>query len=111
MPRAFQSDLFGGIQVAGNLIDRLEDILERYPEARDDYAAACARYWIEYDGLGELLGPLTEPFVKWFVSRAKSPKTLQNRIMEIQSRRSDLEARPEVEEARQRQAKAGPVVY
>ena len=109
MQRVMQADLFGGIQVAGNVVDKLTAILEDYPEARASYMTAIVLFWSEFDGLERVLGDRTEAFRAWFVERATSPKTLQNRVMEIQNERPDLEAPTDVERLRQRQAVQGPV--
>jgi hypothetical protein len=111
MARAIQQDLFGGTHVAGNLVDRLEYLLEEHPEAREDYMTGIVLYWLEFDGLQTILGDKADAFREWFMAHAKSPKTIQNRIMEIQNRRPDLEASRDVEQVRQRLARAGPIVH
>lgn len=111
MATALQRSLFGGeIAVGGTIVDKLTYILEEHPEARDDYMAAMFRYWQQFDGLGEVLGEKAEAFLEWFTSQATSVKTLQNRAMEIQRRRGDLDASSDVRKWRDRQAKAGPVM-
>ena len=102
-----QYDLFGGAVIAGNIVDRIEWLLETYPDARDDYTVLIIRYWLEFDGLADLVDE--EAILEWARQRVTAPKTLQNRAMEIQRRRPDLDARPEVREWRNRQAKAGVV--
>lgn len=126
MPIVMQQDLFGGVTATGSIVDRLEYILTEYPEARDSYKAAMARYWLEFDGLEAalknalidvlddrlvdvLLPGLTDEFVRWFTNHATSPKTLQNRAMELQSERDDLDATPNVRAWRDRQSRAGPI--
>jgi len=106
----FQLDFFGGTQVAGNIRDRMTYVLEKYPEACRDYRQAMFHYWIEFDGLADVLGDKLEDFRAWWAETAESVKTLQNRAMEIQNARPDLEAPPDVEEWRQKQSRAGPVV-
>jgi hypothetical protein len=105
-----QQDLFGGQIVAGNVVDKLTWLLEQHPEARASYKAAMFLYWLEFDGLAEVLDGKAEEFGAWLAEKATSPKTLQNRCMEIQNRRPDLEAPPEVAAWRERQARAGRVV-
>jgi len=108
MPYARQRTLFGGETVTGSIADKLEYILEEHPDARDDYRVAMVTYWAQFEGLDRVLGERLDAFRAWLVD-ATSPKTIQNRVMEIQNRRPDLEARSDVEELRQRQATAGPV--
>ena len=48
-------------------------------------------------------------FLACFIGCATSPKTLQNRCMEIQRRRPDRDADDDTREQRERQSKAGPV--
>ena len=88
---ALQSD-FGlagtGAQLFDNVVDRVRYILETYPDTRDSYQALMMRYWLEFDGLRDLL---TAPdkahvLIDWFTTRATSPKTLQNRAMEVKRR-------------------------
>lgn len=106
-----QNDLFGNEIVTGTVEDRITWILENYPATRNNYKRLIARYWLTFDGLGDFLGldALGTAFVQWASARATSPKTIQNRCMEIQNRRPDLEAQPEVEEWRQNQSRAGVV--
>lgn len=107
-----QQDLWGNKVVAGDVVDRIAHILEHNEDARNDYKVLMARYWIEFDGLDEFLGDLPAMragFLAWFVGLATSPKTLQNRCMEIQRRRPVLDADAGVREERQRQARMGPV--
>ena len=107
-----QQDLWGNKVVAGDVVDRIAHILEEHEDARDDYKVLMARYWMAFDGLDEFLGDLPamrSGFLAWFVGLATSPKTLQNRCMEIQKRRPGLDAAAEVREERQRMARQGPV--
>jgi hypothetical protein len=78
-----QTDFWGTESVAGNVVDRIDFLLETFPEARDSYMT--------------------------LIARATSPKTIQNRAMEIQRRKAHLDASPAVLKTRARQAKAGPV--
>jgi hypothetical protein len=48
-------------------------------------------------------------FLAWFTGCATSPKMLQNRCMEIQRRRPDLDADNDTRQQRERQSRAGPV--
>ena len=122
-----QASLFGDPPVvAGNIVDRLKAILAEHPEARDSYQAAMALYWVEFDGLdaalrkalaqtlpepqaGDLCEDLVDAFQEWFVRFATSPKTLQNRAMELQRQDPDLDATPDTRAWRDKQARAGPV--
>lgn len=106
-----QTDFWGNEVVAGNVVDRLDHLLETCPDTRESYMTLIARYWLTYDGLSALLAdPITdENFLAWFEQAATSPKTLQNRAMEIQRRKSHLDASPGVRKKRQAMATAGPV--
>jgi len=110
MSIVMQGSLFGKPVVSGNIRDKMRYILTAYPDARDDYKLACYLYWREFEGLREALGERAEAFREWFVHHATSPKTLQNRAMEVQRWHPELEASPQVEEQRQRQATQGPVL-
>jgi hypothetical protein len=109
MTTVMQQDLFGNAHVAGDVMDRIAYILEEYPETRNNYKALMARYWLLFDGLGELVDGQQDAFSNWFIGSATSPKTLQNRCMEIQRRRPDLDADNDTRQQRERQSKAGPV--
>lgn len=106
-----QTDFWGTESVAGNVVDRIDFLLETCPEARDSYMTLIARYWLQFDGLSALLaqGMSEKDFQVWFEFRATSPKTIQNRAMEIQRRKAHLDASPAVLKTRARQATAGPV--
>jgi hypothetical protein len=106
LPR--QPDFFGSVSVAGSIADKVQAVLEDHPEARNDYMLAMFYFWVEFEGLEEVLGDRVEDFRDWWL-KATSPKTLQNRCMEIQNRYHDLDADPQVERLRQAQSKAGPV--
>lgn len=125
MPIALQQTMFGPAVATGSVVDQLEYILTEHPEARDSYKRTMALYWLEFDGLEAALRQAltrelgTAPdglaeavgaaFAEWFVQFATSPKTLQNRAMELQSDRTDLDATPDVRAWRERQSRAGPV--
>jgi hypothetical protein len=106
-----QTDFWGNEVVAGNVVDRLTHLLETCPDTRESYMTLIARYWLTYDGLAAILALPMQPheFLAWFEQAATSPKTLQNRTMEIQRRRPHLDASPGVRKKRQAMAKAGPV--
>lgn len=106
-----QYDLFGGAVMAGSVQERIEYILENFPECRDDYHRLMCRYWLEFDGLKRLLGDKAaqDRFEKWFVETATRSKTLQNRCGESQHEHQELDASPEIRRLRDAQATAGPV--
>jgi hypothetical protein len=107
-PTAFQDDLWGKTHVAGDIVARITFLLETLPETRNDYKTLMAYYWLRFDGLESGLHD-AETFTKWFTTCATSPKTIQNRCMEVQSARPDLEADTATQKLRARQAKAGPI--
>jgi len=110
----YQFDLLGtphaARAIAANTItERVTYILEAYPDTRNSYKLLIARYWLEFDGLRQLLqkAPLTvSDFLQWIL-HATPAKSIQNRGMEAQNIRPDLEASPIIEQRRQRQAGAG----
>lgn len=104
-----QLAFMGKPKVVGDLIDRIEYILETYPETRGDYRALHYHYWMEFDGLRPVLRSGDHSrFAHWYRFRATSPKTLNNRCGEIQNRRPELEP-TEVREKRLKQSRQGPV--
>jgi hypothetical protein len=110
MSVTMQSSFLGKPMVSGNLRQKMAYVLQKYPEARNDYRLAMFYFWLEFEGLDDALGEKVDAFREWFVDRATSPKTLQNRTMEVQNRNPELDASPAVEEQRQRQSTAGPVL-
>jgi len=108
-PIVEQRDFFGGSIISGSVRDRLFAILKDDPFARDNYKRLIGLYWLEYDGLDSILGDRKERFLEWLETHATSPKTLQNRAMELQNDYAELEASPDIAELRERQAKAGPI--
>ena len=109
----YQLDLTGRPAVAGNIIDRITYLLRTYPDTRNNYKTLIARYWIEFDGLSDVLpasgNNLDVAFCDWMRCTATSPKTIQNRAMEIQSNHPDLDADPDTRRRRDRQARQGVV--
>jgi len=95
---------------SGNLRDKARYILTEYPEARESYKLAIYHFWMDFDGLDLILGNRAEAFKAWFEDRATSPQTLRNRCQEVQNWLPQLDASPEVEQQRQRQATQGPVL-
>lgn len=104
-----QQSMFGDPVVSGTISQRIEYLLDEHPEARDDYMRLLALFWLEFDGLAEVLEDKADRFVEWFVRSATSPKTLQNRCGEVQNENPDLEASKEIAELRMRQATQGPI--
>ena len=105
-----QRDLFGEVVFTGDTKDKIAHILEEYIDARDSYHAVMFYFWRDFDGLDGVLDPgALEDFRRWFVTKATSTKTLQNRAMECQRERSELDARADVRAWRDKQATAGVV--
>lgn len=104
-----QTRMFGEPTVIGDTSDKVTYILEKYPNTRNSYKMLMARYWLVFDGLDRLLrdDARQERFMDWFVAKATSPKTIQNRAGEIQNERPDLEASEQVAEWRGKQARKG----
>ena len=107
---ARQHDLFGGSAVAGDVVSAIRHILETDPGARDSYMEVIGQVWLMRDGLDNVL-PVEyhDPFLRWLRNGATSPKTIQNRAMELQRRYPELAASPETQALRQRQATQGVV--
>ena len=104
-----QQSMFGAPVVSGSISQRLEYLLSEHPEARDDYKAVMALFWLEFDGLADVLGDKADAFREWFVRSATSPKTIQNRCMEVQNDHPELEASKEIADLRLRQSTQGPI--
>lgn len=109
-------------QEAGDVVLHLRELLTYQPALRDDYKALVVAYWLAYDGLAAVLADIekaarayncqltaVDRFRAWFTARATSPKTIQNRAMEIQRAHPELDASPAVRAQRARQATQGPV--
>lgn len=102
---------------SGPLKDRIAWILEKHPEARDDHQLVHVLYWQYYDGLERVLNPVgdsdiedpLERFKWWYMNKARSPKTIQNRCMEVQRERPHLAASKSAQKKRRRQATQGAV--
>lgn len=100
----------GSLEMQGDVVAKARHLLEQHSEARDSYAVLVALYWLEFDGLAELLPTeAIKPFVEWMKTRATSWKTIQNRAMELQRNHIHLDSSPEVREQRKRQATQGAV--
>ena len=110
----YQLDIFTGKPaVAGDIVDRITYLLRTYPDTRNQYKTLIARYWIHFDGLADVLpangNNLDLAFCDWMRDIATSPKTIQNRAMEIQAAHPDLAPDPATRARRDRQARQGPV--
>jgi len=105
-----QHTIFGGTVATGDVIDKVTHLLETDESCRDSYAELVGRFWLEFDNLDIWL-PVEyhEPFLRWLNNGATSWKTIQNRALEIQRQRPDLDASPEVRALRERQSKQGRV--
>lgn len=106
-----QMTLDGRAVTVGSVADKIEAILRKHPDARNSYHALMYWYWLEHDGLDDVLrSPAQrEAFRVWFTKYATSCKTLQNRTQEAQRRNPGLDACDDVRQWRDRQATAGPV--
>jgi len=107
---AQQFDLFGGTVTQGDVIAKVTHLLESDEACRDSYAELVGRYWLQFDNLDAVLPPeYHEPLLRWLNNGATSWKTIQNRALEVQRERPDLDASPEVRAQRNRQSKQGRV--
>jgi hypothetical protein len=66
-------------------------------------------YWVEVDGLDEILSKEQLVQFKSWLYKAASPKTIGNRTMELQRKYPGLDCTPQVREWRDKQAIAGPI--
>ena len=108
------TDFFGRTHAAsrsggnGTDADRVRHLLETDEGCRNSYAELVGRYWLQFDGLDDVLPAyLHEPFLSWLSREATSWKSLQNRAMEVQRARDDLAPAPDVEQYRQKQGEGG----
>ena len=108
---ATQYKLFGGSIQTGDVVAKVKHLLETMPETRDSYAELVGRYWLEFDGLADILPPWChDAFLCWLNRKeTTSWKTIQNRAGEIQNEHPELDASPAVRELRRRRATQGPV--
>ncbi len=107
---ARQFDLFGGTAVAGDVVEAVRHVLETDAGARDSYMEVIGQVWFLRDGLDSVLPPeCHDGFLRWLRRDATSPKTIQNRCMELQRMYPELAASPVAQERRKRQATQGPV--
>ena len=85
-----QLDLLGQL-VFTNDFDRARYILQQHPGARNSYRRAMYEFWLEFDGLADVLGEQLNDFKTWFCSRkVTAPKTIQNRASELINNKSRL---------------------
>ena len=94
-----------------DVVQAITDILERFPEARNNYDLAIWYTLWEHYGLAEQIPPeLHQAFDTWMMRRAPSLKTLWNRVQDVQKKwRPDLDADAAVQERRQQMARQGVV--
>jgi len=110
-----QPDLFGeNLPPSGiSLVDRVANILDEVPDARNDDGLLALEYWCRYDGLaGVLDGDALRDFCDWFRAKATSYETIRRRRQEIQRNRDQdlghLRPSPSVESYRRARDGAGP---
>ena len=108
----YQIDLLGQIHVGDDVVERIKYLLREYPKTRNDYKLLVARYWLEFDGLRDMLRNVGDDvdvaFCRWMMT-ATSAKTIQNRTMEIQKQHPDLDADANTRRRRNVQATQGVI--
>ena len=111
MPVPLQQSMFGEARlVPADVPAGIRLILEEHPSARNDYRELVARYWLAFDGLDRVLGDRAEAFLAWICQKGTtSPKTIQNRCLELQRQERTLDAAPAVRRVRNAQATQGVV--
>lgn len=96
--------------VAGDIPTRIAYLLSQRPVTRDSYPRLVFEYWLEFDGLSDILPPEQLAALRdWMERRATSWKTIQNRAGEVQNQIPALEATPDIADRRRQQAKQGRV--
>ena len=110
MTLAMQHDLFGGSEWTGDVIQKVRHLLQNDSGCRDSYAELVGVYWLEFDGLANVIPPeCHEAFIRWLNNEATSWKTIQNRAEELQHRQPELDASAGIRARRERQATQGVV--
>ena len=108
-----QFDLFGGLAPPAHmkLQDQVRWILDHYPATRDNDRLLVLRYWLEFDGLRELLDGEAIATLERFMAnpRTATPETVRRRRQELQrldSGGSDDDLAPSDSTKRWRKARA-----
>ncbi len=100
----YQAGLWGGEQVAGDVVERLRILLANDRDARNDYDVCAIHYLQEFEGLDRISARHMIA-----ATRKVALKTILNRCLDVQRMYPELDADPEVRAARNRKAKGGPV--
>ena len=75
MSLAIQKTLFGPEKVIGDARTKLAELYHYHPEYFDKEKTVIIQYWLEFDGLTEVLGDRVNDFIEWFRS-VTSPETI-----------------------------------
>jgi hypothetical protein len=75
MSLAIQKTLFGPEKVIGDARTKLAELYHYHPEYFDKEKTVILQYWLEFDGLREVLGHRANEFIEWF-RNATSPETI-----------------------------------
>lgn len=101
----YQVSMFGGEEVAGDVVDRCRAMLAEEPETREDYERAWLRYLARYHGLPEA----TVESVLMCLERAPGFRTVANRCQELMRADASLQPGETVMRLRQAQRRQGPI--
>jgi hypothetical protein len=89
--------------VDGTVYDKVEYVLDAFPETRDSTKRLCVRYWMEFDGLTSMvLRGTADQFLDWYVEHATSGSSIRRVARKIQNTEGRFEPSPE--ERRRRDA-------
>lgn len=106
----FQETLFDSKPVlVGDIYDQIAYLLELYPRTQERYMEVYLRYYETFQGLREIVESGNwKAFERWWLYKAKNPKTLLQRTQEVQNRSPELEPTG-VREKRRKQSKQGRI--
>jgi len=89
----------------------VEELLGRSQEAKDNRKVMCLEYWVDYEGLGDILGDELPAFRDWWVNVATCPSVLHRRAREIQNDKRLHEPSPKVREERERKSRQSKGIW
>lgn len=105
----FQQSLFDKPILVGDIYDEIGFLLETFPETQERYMELYLRYWEQFQGLREIIETGDwGTFERFWLYKAKNPKTLLQRCQEVQNRRRELEPK-EIWQKRREQGRQGIV--
>ena len=103
---AYQASMFGGEEIAGDVVDKCRAMLAEEPATREDYEYAWLRYLVRYHGLS---GPVLLDLMAVLGRGAPGFRTVALRCQEIMKGDASLQPPREVMQRRQEQRRQGRV--